>query len=603
MTARCGSGADLRRVREFTCGVLAGALLMTAACSSTGPGGGETGGGASSAQESAAPPSAADPQPEPSIDALPSADEVRQARADVEALSTSRLAAQLIVPRRDADPAVAAEHAVRSGFGGTVHFADHTPANPNDVVRQIRQDNRRISEAVERDRNWPAFVAVDQEGGPITRIREPLAQFGSAMSLGATGDPALVREVGEASARQLADLGFTVVLAPDADVTSGPDDPTIGVRSPGSDPQKVAEVASALASGYADAGLVSTGKHFPGHGSVDGDTHDGVVHQHADLQTLHGRDLVPFARLIEQGVPAVMTAHITVDRIDADNPATLSAPVLTGLLRDSLGFEGLIVTDALEMGAIGEGVDSGEAAVRALEAGADVLLMPSDPPGTLAAVTSAVDSGRLTRERLLDSAARMVATLRHASDRAGQNSGGADQRREPEEVAQAAAAASITQLGGSCGQRLVGEGIAISGGNERDRELLTQAARTRGLSVGSGTPVRLIGAGDYAAAEGAAYRFDTVREAENAPVEARAISAGSGRWAASATPTTHDAVTVALDVPYPLANQPGVSLATYGRTPATMTALVGVLTGERAAKGTLPVAVGDKPVGTGCNGS
>ena len=522
------------------------------------------------------------------IGGLPTAEELQRARRDADRLDTRRLAAQLVVPRRENEVAAAEKLTRQVGFGGAVLFAEHVPAGASAVVSTVTKANEAISRAVASDRSWPAFIAVDQEGGPVQRLGAPLTQFPSAMALGAAGDGSLAREVGAASGSELAALGFTAVLAPDADVTSGPDDPTIGVRSPGADAQLVSRIALGYARGYADAGLVSVGKHFPGHGSVSGDTHVGSVRQRASLDALLARDLLPFGDLVEAGVPALMTAHIVLDAVDAAAPATLSAPVLTGLLRERLGFEGLIITDALEMGAVTQGAGPGEAAVRAVEAGADVLLMPSDPRAAASALAQAVESGRLSRDRLLDSAARMIATLRHAAERAQvapvtpKTPMSAPQNAHAE-IATKVARASITQLSGTCGERLVADGIVITGGSQTDRDLLRAAAREAGLRVGAGTPVTLIGGGGYRAAENAPGA------AGNAPE--KRTGAASSRAAG---------VLIALDVPYPLGGAPGVALAAFGRTPATFSALVEVLTGEREAQGTLPVPVGATPIGYGC---
>ena len=567
-------------MKGLTGGVAAAVLALSACTGVAGTGGsGGDGGGTSGPPGTSASASTSPGAENAAVGGLPTQAELDRARQAADTLDTRRLAAQLVVPRRENDPAAAAALTDEVGFGGAVLFDAHVPSDPASVVGVVRRANERITRAVARDRQWPAFIAVDQEGGPVERLGAPLTRYPSAMALGAAGDAALARRLGAASGSELAALGFTAVLAPDADVTSGPGDPTIGVRSPGSEPKLVSRIAVALASGHADAGLVSVAKHFPGHGSVTGDTHVGTVRQEARLEALLARDLLPFRDLAAAGAPALMTAHIVLDAVDADAPATLSQPVLTGLLREQLGFEGLIVTDALEMEAVkgAEPAGPGELAVRAVEAGADVLLMPSDPRAAVSALTAAVDSGRLSRGRLLDSAARMIATLWRAADRATVAPVDPSAPSPAHEaVAAELAMASITQLTGRCGERLIGEGIRISGGTETDRALLRAAARAAGVALDQGTRVTLVGGGTY-------------RAAENGPArEGGTAAAGNSE------------VTIALDVPYPLRNAPGVTLAAFGRTPATFTALVDVLIGERRAEGTLPVAVGSKGVGDGC---
>lgn len=504
----------------------------------------------------------------------PTAAQLATARADVATLPLRRLAAQLVVPRQSGSRATAAAALRAHGYGGYAIFRGNLPAGAA-AVPAAKGDNAAFAAAVRASgRGWPAFLSIDQEGGPVTRLDAPLTMFPAVMALGAAGDPALARSVGRASGAELRGLGYTVVLAPDADVTIGAADPTIGVRSPGSDPAAVARIALGLVTGYLDAGILPTLKHFPGHGSVTADTHAGVVRQSAPMARLRARDLVPFAEAAEVGAPAIMTAHIVLQRLDPQRPATVSSTVLSGLLRRDLGFRGLVVTDALEMQAVSGRYGAGRAAVEAVRAGADVLLMPADPTAAVDALVAAVGSRALTRARLEESAARMVATLRaavHAPP--APSTPGSHQQ-----VARTLAEASITQLSGACGARLVGRSIAVSGAGSADRAALTTAARAAGLGVGSGTKVVLRGGSTYRAAE------------------------DSGEATAGAVAGD---VVIALDAPYILATDTArvAKLATFGRTPATMTGLVDVLVGKRRAAGTLPVAVGRHAIGSGCGRS
>lgn len=512
------------------------------------------------------------PSPPAPPGGLPTSVELATARRDVAKLPDRALAGQLIVARYSGtSPANAASLVRRLHLGGVAVFSENVPDSAASVVSTMRTMSSAVRQALQADgRNWPAIIAVDQEGGPVARLHSPVTEFPSAMALGAARDTALAQRVGAASGQDLRALGFTVVMAPDADVTLGPQDPTIGVRSPGSDPRLVADIASALVRGYLSAGVVPTPKHFPGHGTVTTDSHLGLPKQSASAETLDQRDLVPFRQLIAQGAPAIMQAHILTLSYDAMNPATLSRAVSLDLLRKRLGFQGLIITDALEMGAISGSYDAGPAAVRAVQAGADVLLMPGDPATAVAALEQAVRSGTLTRARLEGSAARIVATMRH-NDRSGLGVGSVGKH---DDVAQALGAASITQISGSCGARLVGPSVAVLGGTATDRSRFASAARRQGLRTGSGTSVRLLG--------GAAY------------------NAGSG--SSSGTPAGSGDVVVALDVPYGLANSHArtAGLAAFGRTDATFDALMSVLLGKATARGHLPVAVGGIPVGAGC---
>lgn len=494
------------------------------------------------------------------------------ARRDVAKLPLDKLAAQLIVPRQSGTRAPAAATLRTRGYGGYAVFRNNLPAGAA-AIPAARADNRAFTAAVTASgRRWPAFISINQEGGPVTRLDAPMTPFPAVMALGAAGDPALARRVGAASGAELRGLGYTVVLAPDADVTIGASDPTIGIRSAGSDPRRVAQISNALAAGYVEAGIVPTLKHFPGHGSVKADTHVGTVRQSATRAQLRARDLVPFAEGARAGAPAVMTAHIVLSAVDPARPATVSSGVLTGLLRKELRFSGLIVTDALEMGAISSRYGSGPAAVAAVQAGADVLLMPADPQAAVNGLVQGVRTKKVSRARLEESAARMVATLRARVHNPPSPSAPGSHRS----VATAVAKASITKLGGACKARLVGRSIAVSGSTAADRAALTKAARAAGLATGSGTSVVLRTGSAYRAAE-----------------PSKRTTAGG--------PVSGDVI-VALDAPYTLARDRArvAKLATFGRTPATFTALVDVLLGRQPAKGKLPVAVGSERVGSGC---
>lgn len=509
----------------------------------------------------------------PQVEARPSVDAAQRhasaltaARAEVARLTTRQLAAQIVVP--DLGSAAAGATGIRQGYGGVVVMRSALTPGPG-VAHTAKAANARYSAAMKASgRGWPAFIAIDQEGGPVTRIDTPLTAFPAAMALGATGKPQLATEVGRASGAELRGLGFTVVMAPDADVTT-PTDPTIGIRSPGSDPEAVGRIVVGYVRGYQDAGIVPVVKHFPGHGAVDADTHQGRAVLDASRAVLARRDLVPFRAAVAAGAPAVMTAHVVARSVDAKRPASQSQPVTTGLLRRELGFSGLVVTDALNMGAATAGLAPGEPGLRALEAGADVILMPTDPAATISALVRSVEKGRIQRSRLEESAARMIATLRSAQAVVPTAAPGSGRP-----VAQRVAAASVTQIGGRCGVRLVGPAVTVTGGTPSDRTEFVRAARARGLRIGGrgATRVALLGGGRYRA----------------------------GTGTASGATTASGDVLVALDTPYGLARPATARIAAFGRTPVTFDAVADVLTGRVKAAGSLPVPVGSWPIGTRC---
>lgn len=258
----------------------------------------------------------------------------------------------------------------------------------------------------------PLVVAGDLERGASMRLNSTTV-FPHAMAFAAAHDTAAVRFEGEITAREARAVGIQWVFFPVADVNNNPDNPIINIRSFGENPEDVASYVDAYIEGaHADPKnrILATVKHFPGHGDTATDSHMNMPVITSDRAHLDKLEFVPFRSAVDHGVDAVMTAHIAVPAIEAaDVPATLSPKIMTGILRNDFGFKGLIITDALEMGGIIKGFGNGEAAVRAVEAGADMLLMPPDPHGAIEAVTAAVKSGRIDAKRIHQSVARLLA--------------------------------------------------------------------------------------------------------------------------------------------------------------------------------------------------
>jgi len=258
----------------------------------------------------------------------------------------------------------------------------------------------------------PLLVAGDFERGASMRV-DGTTVFPQAMAFGAAGDPALARFEGQVTAREARAMGVHWLFFPVCDVNNNPDNPIINIRAYGEDPKQVSALAAAFIEGTrADPHyrVLTTAKHFPGHGDTAVDTHLNLAVIDEPRERLQSVELAPFRAAIQAGVDAVMTAHIAVPALaPADVPATLSPAILTGLLRGEMGFKGIVVTDALEMGGIAQGYSGGEAAVLALAAGADALVMPPDPEAAVKAILAAIESGRLTRARIDESVARLLA--------------------------------------------------------------------------------------------------------------------------------------------------------------------------------------------------
>ncbi|AWZ04658.1 MULTISPECIES: glycoside hydrolase family 3 protein [unclassified Streptomyces] len=258
------------------------------------------------------------------------------------------------------------------------------------------------------------LVAIDEEGGDVTRLEvRGGSSFPGNLALGAVDDVDLTRDVARELGRRLAECGVNLNWAPSADVNSNPDNPVIGVRSFGADTGLTARHTAAYVEGLQAAGVAACTKHFPGHGDTNVDSHHALPRIDVDLDTLAARELVPFRAAIEAGTKAVMSAHILVPALDPTRPATLSPQILTGLLRKELGYDGLIVTDGMEMHAIAGTYGIERGSVLAIAAGADAICVGGGlaDEGTVLrlrdALVAAVREGALPEERLAEAAARV----------------------------------------------------------------------------------------------------------------------------------------------------------------------------------------------------
>lgn len=403
-------------------------------------------------------------------------------------------------------------------------------------------------------RDWPVMMAVDQEGGTVARLRGMAPDLPDFMAAGAVTDKAAVRAAYADQGWYVRDLGFNTNFAPDADVTSGLRDPVIRTRSAGSDPHNVAATVDAAVAGYADAGVVATVKHFPGHGSVDVDSHLGLPVQTDSIADLESRDFVPFASAIEAGAPSVMMGHIAVAEW-GDAPASL-APGAYGYLREDLGFTGVAITDAMNMGAIVNEYKPGEATVLALKAGADMVLMPADTDAAIDAIVAAVGSGALDRQRLDEAASRSILMMRWQA-----NAEPAQVDAPPAGFAREFAARAATVVTPVCGAALVHGTVTVTGGWEGERTSLVKALANRG--IGEGT---------------AAKPGTTVRLAGNSSkdVKADVVVAVAGPWVLDhAEATTY--------------------IALYGRSGDAMEGLAEVLVGNAASGSAWPVTLKNMP--------
>ena len=296
-----------------------------------------------------------------------------------------------------------ARRAVEQGLGGFVLYgsnAGETGGRLDLLARPLR--------ALRRD----LLVAVDEEGGDVTRLDyRDGSRYPGNLALGVVDDVELTRRVASSIARDLAEQELNLDLAPSVDVNSDPENPVIGTRSFGADAELVARHGRAFVEGLQSLGVAACAKHFPGHGATRVDSHSGLPVVDCDARTLRERELAPFAAAIEAGVRSLMSAHVVFPAVD-ELPATLSRPFLTGIVRDELHYDGVVFTDALEMGAIAARWPLGAAAVQSLAAGADALLIGDrdgerDCAEIRLAVRAAVDTGDLPRRRVEQAAERV----------------------------------------------------------------------------------------------------------------------------------------------------------------------------------------------------
>ncbi|MFJ5710141.1 glycoside hydrolase family 3 protein [Streptomyces sp. NPDC093105] len=296
----------------------------------------------------------------------------------------------------------AAELLGRYHLGGIIYFAwAHNTRDPHQIAE--------LSNGIQAASRLPVLISTDQEHGIVCRVGEPATLLPGAMALGAGGSPADTRKAARIAGAELAALGIRQNYAPVADVNVNPANPVIGVRSLGSDPGAVSGLVAAQIRGYQGAGVAATAKHFPGHGDTAVDSHYGlpvITHTREQWAEL---DAPPFRAAIAAGIDAIMTAHLVVPALDpSEDPATLSYPILTGVLREQLGYDGVVVTDALDMQGVRTKYGDDRVPVLALKAGVDQLLNPPKLDVAWNAVLKAVRDGELTERRIEESVLRIL---------------------------------------------------------------------------------------------------------------------------------------------------------------------------------------------------
>lgn len=298
-------------------------------------------------------------------------------------------------------------------IGGIILFGRNI-GTPEEIAR-LTSDLQ--TEAKIAGYSVPLLICIDQENGVVRRLGEGTTIIPGAMLLGATQDSESARKAGVMTGKELKALGINWNLAPVVDVNNNPKNPVIGVRSFGEKPNQVAEMAEQAMVGMQSAGVMTTLKHFPGHGDTNVDSHlDLPVISH-DLKRLHEVELVPFKRCIQAGADAVMSAHVYFPALEseANTPATLSRPIITGLLREELGFQGVITTDCMEMDAIAKGIGTVQGCVKAVQAGVDFVMVShlfDLQKQAILAMKEAIENGEISEQQVDESVARIEKLIR-----------------------------------------------------------------------------------------------------------------------------------------------------------------------------------------------
>ncbi|MEU9961531.1 glycoside hydrolase family 3 protein [Streptomyces sp. NPDC050982] len=489
--------------------------------------------------------------------------------------------------------------------GGIIYFGwAHNTRDPH----QIADLSNGIQKAsLEQPRGLPVLISTDQEHGIVARVGKPATLFPGAMALGAGGSRTDARTAGRIGGAELRAMGIRQDYAPVADVNVNPANPVIGVRSFGADPQAVAGMVAAQVKGYQSAGVAATSKHFPGHGDTETDSHYGFpVIEHTEAQWAE-LDAPPFRAAIAAGIDSIMTAHIMVPALDpSGDPATLSRPILTGILRERLGYDGVVVTDSLGMEGVRTKYGDDRVPVLALKAGVDQLLNPPKLDVAWNAVLQAVRGGELTEARLDESILRVLRlkaklglikdpyVTRRGVDRVV---GISSHLKAADRIAE-----RTTTL-------LVNSGGLLPFSRRTHRKVLVVGADPASPSGTTGPPTTVLGAAltelGFTAtvlSTGTAPSDATIAKAVVAAQDVDAVLVGTYNVTAASSQRTlvnqllatgRPVVALAIRNPYDVAQLPDVKayLAAYSWTDVELRAAVRVLAGRADPVGELPVPV------------
>lgn len=294
---------------------------------------------------------------------------------------------------------------IEQGVGGVILFERNcrNPVQIAELIEDLQETARTKGLGI------PLIIAIDQEHGPVTRIKEGITPFPSAWEMGSVGEPDLVRWGARINGRELAAIGITMNLAPVADILLHPENRVIGQRSFGADPLLVSEMVAATIEGLQGEGVAACAKHFPGHGATETDSHEALPTLERSREEMAGTELIPFQSAVQANVAAIMTGHLLCPALDADLPATVSPSIIGGLLRKELGFEDVLISDDLLMGALNQWGSVEERGVKALKSGVDCLLVGKGTvQGLLKALKQDLEKGGISHERVEEAVSRIA---------------------------------------------------------------------------------------------------------------------------------------------------------------------------------------------------
>ncbi len=488
-------------------------------------------------------------------------------------------------------------------LGGVIYFAwTDSVKNPPQITGL---SNGLQKAAIGSGARVPLFIATDQEQGVVTRVGPPATQFPGSMALGAGRSTTDARTAAAITGQELKAMGINTNFAPDADVNVNALNPVIGTRSFSSDPTLVSSMVAAQVNGYQkDAGIIATPKHFPGHGDTATDSHTGIpliTHTKAQWQQI---DAPPFMAAIKAGTSMIMSGHLVVPALDpSGDPATLSQPILTGILRGELGYKGVIITDSLGMKGVRDKYGDAEVAVRAVLAGVDSLLMTPAMDASYNAVLAAVDSGRISEKRLNESVARILklklkqGILLHPYTDASRLDSIVG---TPAHLATANAITDRTTTvikndGAMLPMAVKGKKILVTGYGATTTTTLADALTRRTATVTrreTGAAPADVAIAD-AVAKSAGQDAVVVTTMKAWDTSASDKLGRQQKLVAALLATGKPVVVVAVRDPYDIAYLPGVKtyLATYSYSPVAIESAVRVIVGEVAPTGKLPVDI------------